>query len=570
MVIRLKIIFFLFLIAFLTLLGKLFYWQILKGKELSIQARSQHQSQSLFEATRGDILATDGSWLAASSEAYLVFANPSDIKLEPKKLSEKLAPFFIENPDDKKEILIEIDRLTLLLAKEDLIWVPLKHKVERDIKEKIESLGLEGIGFEKEEKRVYPEASTAAHLLGFVGKDKEGSDVGYFGLEGFYDVTLSGRPGYSLQEKDAGGLPILIETARESSAIKGVSLLTHIDKFIQITLDRELQNGLDKYQAESGIGIVVNPENGAILAISSYPSYDPAKYWDFGNEFFTNPAISQTFEPGSIFKVLVMASALDAGVVKPETQCDKCSGPVNIDKYVIETWNQVYYPNTSMVDVIVHSDNVGMVYVAQKLGSDKLYDYLSGFGIGEGTGIDLQGEANPGLRDKGKWGLIDLATSAFGQGVAVTPIQMITAVSVIANKGLKVSPQVVDKIRQDAWEEDIKPVIGKRVISEKAAGEITGMMVEAAKNGEAKWTYKRGFKVAGKTGTAQIPIEGHYDEEKTIASYVGFAPYDDPKFVMLISLREPKSSPWASETAAPLWYEIASDLFVYFGIQPEN
>src|SRR3990167_10517498 len=147
---------------------------------------------------------------------------------------------------------------------------------------------------------------------------------------------------------------------------------------------------------------------------------------------------------------------------------------------------------------------------------------------------------------------------------------MITAVSVIANKGLKVSPQVVDKIRQDAWEEDIKPVIGKRVICEKAAGEITGMMVEAAKNGEAKWTYKRGFKVAGKTGTAQIPIEGHYDEEKTIASYVGFAPYDDPKFVMLISLREPKSSPWASETAAPLLYSIASDLFVYFGIQPEN
>ncbi|KKQ52566.1 hypothetical protein A2865_01705 [Candidatus Woesebacteria bacterium RIFCSPHIGHO2_01_FULL_39_17] len=570
MTLRLKIIFYLFLIAFLTLLVRLFYWQILKGKELSIQARSQYQSQSLVSATRGDILASDASWLAASGEVYLVFANLPDLKSDTEKLAERLAPFFVEDVNDKKELFIEIDRLNNLLDKEGALWVPLKHRVDRVVKEEIESLNLEGIGFEKEEKRVYPEASMAAQLLGFVGKDEEGGDVGYFGLEGFYDIALSGKPGYLLQERDVGGLPILLERGREAAAVKGVSLLTHIDKFVQITLDRELVRGLEKYEAESGVGIVINPKNGAVLAMSSYPSYEPDKYWKFGNEFFTNPAISQSFEPGSIFKILVMTSALDAGVVRPETKCDKCSGPIAIDKYLIETWDQVYYPESSMIDVIVHSDNVGMVYVAQKLGSEKLYDYLSSFGIGEKTGIDLQGEANPVLREKDEWGQIDLATSAFGQGVAVSPIQMVSAVSVIANKGLKITPQVVDKIKEDSWEEDIKPVSGKRVISEKAAGEMTGMMVEAAKSGEAKWAYKRGFRVAGKTGTAQIPIEGHYDEEKTIASYIGFAPYDDPKFVMLISLKEPKSSPWASETAAPLWYKIASDLFIHFGIQPEN
>jgi len=208
--------------------------------------------------------------------------------------------------------------------------------------------------------------------------------------------------------------------------------------------------------------------------------------------------------------------------------------------------------------------------VGQKMGADLLYDYLTRFGVGKSTGIDLQGEAVSKLREKGTWNIVDLSTASFGQGVAVTPIQIITAVSSIANGGLKVTPQIVGKLQGDGWEEDVKPVIGERIISKKAADDMTAMMVEAAEHGEAKWTYLKGFNVAGKTGTAQIPIAGHYDKEKTIASFVGFAPADDPKFVMLVTLREPESSPWASETAAPLWYNIAKDLFMHFRIQPER
>ena len=222
-----------------------------------------------------------------------------------------------------------------------------------------------------------------------------------------------------------------------------------------------------------------------------------------------------------------------------------------------------------MVDVIVHSDNVGMSFVGQKLGADALYDYLDAFGIGKVTGIDLQGEGAPKLRDRGTWNVVDLAVASFGQGIAVTPIQMVKAVGAIANGGVMYTPQVVDKLEGVGWEEDVKPEEGTRVISKKAADEITSMMVLAASSGEAKWTHLRGFKVAGKTGTAQIPISGHYDQESTIASFVGFAPANDPKFLMLVTLREPVSSPWASETAAPLWYQIAKDLFIYFGIQPE-
>jgi cell division protein FtsI/penicillin-binding protein 2 len=211
-----------------------------------------------------------------------------------------------------------------------------------------------------------------------------------------------------------------------------------------------------------------------------------------------------------------------------------------------------------------------MVFVSQKMGSDKLYDYLQAFGVGEATGIDLQGEANSSLREKTTWSIVDSAVASFGQGVAVTPIQLVTAVSAIANNGILMTPQVVDKLEGEGWDQDIKPQKIRQVISEKSAKEMTAMMVEAAKNGESKWTHLQGFKVAGKTGTAQIPIAGHYDDEKTIASFIGFAPYDDPKFVMLVTLRQPTTSPWASETAAPLWYSIAKDLFVQYKIQPEN
>ena len=223
-----------------------------------------------------------------------------------------------------------------------------------------------------------------------------------------------------------------------------------------------------------------------------------------------------------------------------------------------------------MMDVLINSDNVRMSFVGQKLGADLLYDYLAKFGIGSETGVDLQGEATGRLRERGTWNIVDLATTSFGQGVSTTPLQMVRAVGAIANDGVIATPQVVDRLVGEGWEEDIKPVYGERVISEKAAKEITDMMAEAAKGGEAKWTHTGGFRVAGKTGTAQIPIAGHYDEDKTIASFVGFAPYNDPEFVMLVTLREPQTSPWASETAAPLWYSIARDLFIYFGVQPQN
>ncbi len=566
---KVRILSFAFILLFLGLVLRLGYWQIVRGAELSRDGQFQYNSSKVQEAPRGNIIARDGSFWALRTDAWLVFANTNEITDSPKAISEKLAPFFVEDSEDRALLLSEIGRLETLLSKKGA-WIPLKQKVGSDAKKNIEALKIKGIGFENEEARYYPEASSAAQLLGFVGKDEEGGDIGYFGLEGYYNLPLSGKPGFLGREKDARGAPILVNGSSEITAISGVNLKTNIDKRIEILAEGKLKEGIEKYGAKSGSVTVMDPMTGKILAMTSYPSYDPRSYSKYSDALFKNPVISDSFEPGSIFKVLVMAAGLDAGVIRPDTTCDICAGPLKIDKYIIKTWNEEYHADINMTDVIVHSDNIGMSFIGAKLGADSMYDYLDNFGIGKSSGIDLQGESNPSLRKKGTWNSVDLATASFGQGVAVTGIQMIRAVSAIANGGLLVSPQVVDSIQGDGWEEKIKSDQPKRVISKEAASEVTQMMVEAAERGEAKWAKAPGFKVAGKTGTAQIPVSGHYDSTNTNASFIAFAPAQNAKFVMLVTLQSPQTSPWAAETAAPLWYSIAKELFPYLGIAPEQ
>jgi len=318
---RIRFVSLFFLIGYILLSGRLFFWQVIKGKELSARAREQYQIGKSLAAPRGNILAKDATWLAARGEAWQVYASLPDLHESPRKIADKLAPFFVEDPGDREQLLIEVDRLTSLLSRQEVVWVPLKHKISPEVKKNIEALAIGGIGFEREEMRVYPEASSAAHLLGFVGKDSEGEDIGYFGLEGFYNLSLSGKPGFLTRERDARGLPIGIGDSTEILAIKGVDLLTHIDKTIQLTLEEKLLDGIEKYGAKGGTAIVMDPKDGAILGMVSYPAYDQARYWQFGDEFFKNPAVSDTFEPGSIFKILIMAADLDEDAVEDDTKC---------------------------------------------------------------------------------------------------------------------------------------------------------------------------------------------------------------------------------------------------------
>ena len=556
---RLKVISFIFLLGFVAIISRLFYWQVVMRKDLSRQAAYQYKGSETTVAPRGSILAVDGTWLAAARTNWLLFADKP--KLENLNLvANSLSPILEEESMD----------IYKRINKEGAVWLPIKHKITNEQKEKIEKLGLSGIGFEAEESRFYPEGSSSAQLLGFVGKNESGEDIGYFGLEGYYDLSLRGKSGFKSQEKDLSGAPLISSGIKEISNVSGTNLITYIDKGIQAKAEEKLKLGIEKYGAKEGSVVIMDPKTGGIIAMASYPSYDPFKYGEYDGSLYKNPVISDVFEPGSIFKVVIMAAALDAGVVEPDTKCDICDGALKVDKYFIETWNKKYYPESTMTDVIVHSDNVGMSFVAQKMGYDLMYDYLEKFGIGSLTGIDLQGESSVQLRKKGTWNIVDLVTSSFGQGIATTPIQMLRASSVVANKGVMVTPKVVKAIELDGWQQDVKNEEKVRVISKEASEKMTSIMVESARHGEAQWTNLKGFSVAGKTGTAQIPIAGHYDAEKTIASFVGFAPANNPKFIMLVTLKEPQSSQWASETAAPLWYSIARDLFIFFGIQPEN
>lgn len=586
--VRVRFLLALFLILGFVILVKLFSWQVIRAEELQSLASSQHKTSFSIPARRGSILASDGFPLAASQEAWLVWASLKDLEGAPQDIAGKLAPVLadepreetveatssgeekeLEPPKTKDELTDEERKRLLTLLTKDASWVPLKHKITSEEKEQIEKLEINGLGFDFEEDRSYPEASMSAHLLGFVGKDTAGQDKGYFGLEGYYDLMLSGVSGELSREKDARGLPLLIGTARRVAPRDGMTLKTHIDRSIQFLVEKKLAEGIEKYGAKRGSVVIMRPEDGAVLAMANFPSYSPEEFEKFSQDRFLNPIAGSSFEPGSIFKVLVMSAALDAGVVKPDTKCEACTGPRRVAEYTIGTWDGKYYPESTMAEVIEHSDNVGMIWVAEQLGKEKFYEYLVKFGIGKSTGVDLQGEQTPSLRPKNEWSFVDLTVAAFGQGVAVTPLQMVRSVAAIANGGVLPAPQVVDEVQGDGWDENIAPGFEGRVISKKTAEQMTQMMVNAVEAGEAKWAKLPGFRIAGKTGTAQIPVAGHYDDEKTIASFVGFAPAQNPKFVMLVTLREPESSPWASETAAPLWFSIAKDLFPYLGIQPE-
>lgn len=547
------------ILFFFLVIVRLFYWQIVKAEELQALGEAQYGRVVKLLPSRGEIRTSDGFPIATSKISYLVFANPKEIKNK-NELSSLLST------------LLEVKKASVSasLALEDRFWVPIKSGVDPVLKEKIEKLNLPGIGFEEHYTRFYPEASMAAHLLGFTGKDEKGNDKGYFGVEGYYDRLLKGKEGKAIQVNDAFGRPILAKLSQRSSKIDGNNLILSIDRSVQFLVEKKLKEGVERYGAEAGMVGVMDPKTGNILAMAARPSFDPRFYQNFDSSLYKNPFVSNLYEPGSTFKPLVMSSAFDSKVVKPDTKCPICGGPITFGEFTIRTWNDEYYKNTNMVEVIQHSDNTGMVFVSQKLGLDRMLNYLKKFGVGDLTGIDLQGEVSPGLKPRDSWYKVDLATASFGQGISITPIELLVAISAIANGGKKMEPHIVSGIEENGEIFKITPKVVETPIDSKSAKVMTEIMVNAVNKGEAQWTRLKGYRVAGKTGTASIPIRGHYDPENTITSFVGFGPAEDPKFVMLVVLYRPKTSIYGAETAAPVFFNIAKDLFNYYQIPPEG
>lgn len=555
---RYVVIFILFIGFFFGIWTKLFYWQIVKAEELSLMGESQYAEHLEIPPIRGDIKTSDNFPIVTNKISYLVYANPQktvDLTQESDVLSQILT--------------INSASISAQLSLKDKVWVPLAPDIDEAIREKIASLHLGDIGFQETPTRFYPEASMAAQLIGFVGKDSLGNPKGYFGLEGYYDRQLQGRIGKTTIVHDAFGKPVLAKLTQNSGQQDGRTLLLHVDRVIQHTLEKQLKEGIDAYGAKSGMAVVMDPKTGAILAMASFPSFDPRSFWDFETKQYVNPLITDTYEPGSTFKPLVMSAALDAGLVTPTSICPVCDKPVTIGDYQIHTWDNKYFPNTNMIDVMIHSDNTGMVYLAQRLGLDRMLSYLNKFGVGQTTGIDLQGEFAPQLKSRQNWYPIDLATTGFGQGISVTPIELLDSFSAIANGGVRMEPHIVAKI--DTPDGESIPIPPKQLdqpISQTTAKLMTEILVETTNKGEANFARLKGYRIAGKTGTASIPVNGHYDQSKTIASFIGFAPADNPKFCMLVILNTPTTSIYGAETAAPIFFGIAQNILDYYKIAP--
>jgi cell division protein FtsI (penicillin-binding protein 3) len=403
-------------------------------------------------------------------------------------------------------------------------------------------------------KRAYAEGSLAAHVLGFVNDDR----TGLYGVEGWYNDVLTPT------------------TQADGTLAPGADVVLTLDRNVQAITEEELARALQTTGATSGSIIVANPRNGEILAMASSPSYDPTQYADIadkdGLNSFVNPAVSDIFEPGSIFKILTMAAALDSGTVTPDTVYNDTAS-IEVGGQLIWNWDRGGHGPTSMTGLLAKSLNVGASTIAMRMGQQTFYKYLRAFGLGKPTGIDLQHEGAGLLitRDKNpdRWSEAILASNSFGQAIATTPLQMIAAVSAVANDGVMMQPHIVKKIVRGDRVDEAKPVVAGRPISKATAQTLTQMLVTAVRS-EVTTALVDGYSIAGKTGTAQIPIPGGYDDPWTIGTFIAFAPANDPQVIILVKLDRPTSSMWGSQTAVPVFHDLATRLFPVLGVRPDN
>ena len=427
---------------------------------------------------------------------------------------------------------------------------------------------LTGLMWTPHNKRSYPEGELGSNILGFYSYLDRTEGAGYFGVEESYNQLLAGTPKKVYTAFD----PQKIESAEPVPP--GASLVLTIDREIQAMTENTLDEALDWSGAKSGTILVYNPEDGGIIAMANSPRMDPNNYWTY-SEVFPNPtpfntAVSETYEPGSVFKVVSLAAGLDSDAFEPETRFND-TGSIYVGGYYINNWNGGAWGDVDMTECMQHSLNVCLAWMAEEIGPDRFYSYMRAFGIDRNTGIDLGGETHWPMKVPGdnQWYEIDLATNSFGQGISVTPIQMVTAIGALANDGKMMAPHVVKAMIIDGHQYDVKPVIIGNPIKAETAQTVTHMLVNSLEQ-ESSNALVEGYSLAGKTGTAEIPTELGYTSSVTNVSFVGWGPSEDPKFLVYIWLQEPRVSIWGSEVAAPVFSQLVDKLVVLMNIPPDD
>jgi len=559
----------LFFVLVVIVIARLFYLQVWRHNYYVSLAEKRHNKIEQVTPMRGEIYTFDSTAndaakklnpIALNQKYYLLYSQPVLIKDATATLDaiEKIVPL-------EKE---EREQITKRLAKDDA-YEPLKHFLTLEQKEKISQLKLTGLGFEEETKRIYPQNDLFAHVLGFLGFDSD-KRVGQYGLEEYFETYLAGMGGVIIREKDPKGRLIGLEMMTKDPVIDGNSLVLTVDQAIQFQVCNVLKKWVEKMAADDGAAIVVAPDTGQIMALCNAPSFDLNNYSQVESaNIYTNRAISEAYEPGSVFKAITMAAALDSGAVAPDTKYVDL-GFVKFGPDIIRNAKNKIYGEVDMISVLENSINTGAIFAALKTGQDTFKKYVEKFGFGVKTQIQLPHEAIGNLQTLNLKKDIYTATASYGQGIMATPMQMVMSYAAIANNGILMQPQIiVEKIFENGRIEKIQPQEIRRVISSSAANILKAMLVSVVKNGHAKGAQVPGYYVAGKTGTANIADKkGGYSTD-TIHTFIGFAPADKPKFVVLVKITKPRNSTFAEGSVVPAFAEIAKFLLNYYQVQPE-
>lgn len=540
-------------LIFVLLLGRIGYIHFIWSDELSRKALDMRMQDIPIQARRGTIYDRNGRELAFSIDVESVFALPAQVK-DPEKAAEQLSGLL----GMKKETI-----LNKLTRKSCYEWI--KRKVPDEIIKQIKALRIPGIGFTQESLRVFPKGTLLANVLGIAGIDNQGLE----GLEFQYDKVLAGEQGRSTVEVDAIGEAIPGAVKEYVPPTPGNNLVLTVDEVIQFIAERELDNAVARSQAKGGVIIAMDPSNGEILAMAVRPTYDPNRYDEYPAENRRLIAITDAFPPGSMFKPITLAAALESGAVTMQDSF-YCPGFIKVDQEILNCWGPAH-GSQSTVEIVENSCNVGFITVGLRTGTDAFYKYLEAFNLTGPTGIDLPGEGTGIIPPKEDVKPVDLACMSFGQTLTLTPLQVITAISAIANGGNLVVPHVVKEIREtDGTVVQTMSYPVKRIISERTSEELRLALEQVVSKGTGKQAYIPGYRAAGKTGTSNKIVGGRIAEGKYIASFVGFAPANQPRVALLVMIDEPQGAYWGSQVAAPTFSAVMRDVLRYMEVPPQE
>ena len=555
----------------------LMYWQILPGDKPEDWALAQVTDYR----TRGSVLDNDGHYLALDTVVYELDLYPDQITV-----TETITGCLALVEDLSAIVDIESPELLLQeLTKRESRQIIIDRHLGDDVRLRIEQMGLGGVHLEPSFIRCYPEDELFGPVIGLT---LWASATGISGIEGYYKPELTGRDpkgweGFSPPLETAGGrrgiageqetrrVPLISDLPQLRD---GADLHTTLDRNVQRIVYDALQEGVLQSRAVRGLAIVMDPCSGKVRAVANYPSFDPNRYPDYWPDQAANLvdySVTGTYEPGSVIKIMTVAAAMNEGLITAGTTFND-TGEITVGPKTIYNWNRKSYGLVNTVEVLAYSLNVEAAAIAQMLQPATFYEYMRRFGFGEPTRIDLAAELLGEFRVPGEreWNMSDLATNSFGQGFTATPMSVITAVSVVANDGKRMRPYIVERIVQEGDERTIEPqVVCEEVISPQTARELSRMMAEAIETNVPKAVVP-GYTIAGKSGTSEVAIGGRYHPTRTIASFVGFGPLEDPRFAILVKLDDPKTSEYGSVVAAPVFSRVAAALFAYYDIPPTS